>query len=695
MTSRRYTPIVLACLIALACPGALVAQVATPDPPASAAPATDTTTASSLLAQMDPAADPRQDFFRYATGGWQDRTDIPADERAYNIFAQVADSTRLQLIELLERLAEGDTLTVGSDEWKAVQLFAQAKDVDTRNAQGIAPIAGDLARVDAITNRDELYAFLRDATLNSYASGLFGVYVWPDFADSSVYATWYGSAALGLPGRDYYWEEAEGNAEIREAYHTMNAALLEYAGYDASRADDAAQRIYDFEKTLAEPMFRPEEWNDPANYYNPRPIAELAAANPEFDWPAYLDLLGIGDQETLVVTELKYLEAITTIIDAADLETVKDFLKLQILQSTAATLGEEIGATAFAFYGTALNGIEEQRPIEERALEAVNSSLGFALGKLYVDEYFTPEAKAQVETMVDHAITATHARIDALEWMDPETKAVAQEKLDTLRVKVAYPDVWRTYEDVTIEESYAQTMLSANLAEARRWFARAGEPVDREEWTSLPQEVNAYYNSSNNEIVLLAGILQPPFFDPDADLAYNYGATGQTIGHEITHAYDQSGSQFDAQGNLADWWTEEDLAEFDARSAAVAAQYSAIEVLPDVFINGDLTIAEDTADLGGLQIAYDALQLALAESGDPGLIDGLTPAQRFFIAYAFSSVEEARDEALRAQVQTDYHSPLQVRAVQPVLNMDAFYEAFGIEPGDPMYLAPEDRIVIW
>jgi putative endopeptidase len=531
--------------------------------------------------------------------------------------------------------------------------------------------------------------------LTSNIYGLYGVYVQPDYADSSVYAAWYSGPWLGMPNRDYYWDDDEGNEDIRQAYRAMNVALLEHAGYDTARAEQAAGRVYDLEKRLAQPILRPEDWNDPTNYYHPRPVTDLIAANPDFDWPAFLEILGIPDLETVAVTEERYLESVDDIVAATDLETLKDYLTLQVLWSTAGALSEELGDITFAFYDQTLGGTEEQRPIEERALGAVNDSLGFALGKLYVEEYFPPEAKAQIEDMTRHIVAATRVRIEGLDWMAPETKAAALTKLDTLRVKIGYPDTWRTYEGVTIEESLAQTLRSASLAETQRWLARVGKPVDRDEWLSLPQEVNAYYNPSNNEIVLFAGILQPPFYVYGADLAYNYGATGMTIGHEITHAYDEAGSQFDANGNLADWWTEADHAKFEALTAGVAEQYSTIEVLPGAFVDGNLTISENIADMGGLQIAYDALQLALAESGDPGLIDGLTPDQRFFIAYALSSVEEAREESLRTQLQTDYHAPLAVRAVQPSRNMDAFFEAFAIEPGDPMYLPPEERIVIW
>ncbi|MBA2597384.1 MAG: M13 family metallopeptidase [Chloroflexia bacterium] len=681
----------------LGAPGALAAQLQPPAAGRTDSPINQLEAAAhgSLLDVIDPKADPGRDFFRYATGGWQDRTEIPPDEAAYGVAQVVEDLTIEQLLELLDRLATSDQLPEGSDEWKAVQFFAQAMDLETRNAQGIAPIAGDLAAIDEIANLEEYYAFLRDAVLTTNVWGLFGIGGWADYADSSVYTAWYSGPFLGLPNRDYYWVDDESNEVIRESYRDTAAALLEYAGYDAVTARDAAARVYAFEKVLAEPILAPEDWNDPENYYHPRPVADLIAANPSFDWPGFLTELGIPDQETIVVQELEYLGAVEAIVQETDLETLKDYLKLQVLWFTAPTLTEEIGQTAFAFTDTTLWGVEEQPPLAERALDAVNGGLGFALGKLYVDEHFPPEAKMQVEALVDGLIDATGVRIDRLTWMSPETKALAKAKLDAMSIKIAYPDVWQTYDGVTIEDSFTQTTLSAGIVEYKRWLDRIGKPVDREEWVMLPQEVNAYYNPSNNEIVFPAGILQPPFFDYQADLAYNYGSIGGVIGHEITHAYDQSGSNFDAAGNLVNWWTDEDHARFEALTTEVADQYSTIEVLPRLFVDGELTIGENIADMGGLQIAYDALQMALETSGDTEPIEGLTPDQRFFIAFAYSWAEEARAEFLDTLIKSDVHAPAQIRAVQPARNMDAFMDAFAIEPGDPVYLAPEDRIVIW
>ena len=686
----RVSRLILALLCAIAwAPGVLAAQVATPvASPGAIVP-------GALRPAMDTSVSPGDDFYRYATGAWRDRTAIPPDEPAYSVGDEIRDLTIEQLLGLLDDLAASDSLPEGSDEWKAVQLFSQGLDYDTRNAQGIAPIANDLARIAAISNREELYAFLRDGVLTTNASGFYGVSAGVDLENSGIYTLWYGGPSLGLPNRDYYWKDDAANEPIREAYRETSAKLLGFVGYDEARAAAAAKRVYDFEKRLAEPLLSPEEYTNPQNYYHPRPIADLTAANPDFDWPAFLEILGVAGQKTVIVTQEAYLDAVDGILNATDLETIKDYLTLQVLWNTASGLTKEMDDTAFAFYGTALYGVEEQSPDEEQALGAVNRALGFALGKLYVDAYFPPEAKAQIEELAERIKAATRARIERLTWMSPETKAEALAKLDTMRVKVGYPDKWRTYENVTIGDSYVESLLSANIAEYKRDLARVGGPVDRDEWNMLPQTVNAYYSPTNNEIVFPAAILQAPYFDYQADPAYNYGGIGGTIGHEITHAFDQSGSRFDAQGNLVNWWTPEDTERFTALTDQIVAQYDQVEVLPGLFVNGELTIGENIADMGGMQIAYDALQAELAAEGDPGLIEGLTQDQRFFLSHAYRWAENARPAFLETLIKTDSHAPAEVRAVQPARNMDAFYDAFPIGPDDPMYLPPQERIVIW
>jgi predicted metalloendopeptidase len=690
MRAKLLILVALLCATVLAAPVTLAAQVASP----AASPVAKSVAHGSLLAVMDQSADPRRDFYRYATGGWQSTTAFPNGRSVYGVAEQVEDVTEGQLLQLLKRLADSRQLPVGSDEWKAVQLYAQFTDLPARNAAGIAPVAADLAAIDAIATPAAFQAFLRDAPLTTNVWGLFSIYGAPDYADSSVYAAWYTGPALGLPNRDYYWIDDEETVAIREVYRATAAELLGFAGYDAQRATDAAGRVYALEKRLAEPLLGPEAWNDPQSYYHPRPVADLIAANPEFDWPGLLAQLGIADQETIVVTEPDYLEAVSDIVAATDLETLKDYLTLQVLWFTAPALSEEIADTAFAFTGGALWGAA-QPPLDVRGVDAVNASLGFALGKLYVDAYFSPEAKAQVAAMVAHLVDATRHRLQHLSWMTPKTRQGALAKLDTLRVKVGYPDTWRTYGNVTIEESLPQTLLSADLADYRRQLDLIGQPVDRDAWPVAPQEVNAYYDAPNNEIIVPAAILQAPYFDVQADPAYNYGGIGAAIGHEITHAYDRSGAQFDAEGNLVDWWTAADTERFATLITAVADQYSAVEVLPGLSVDGDLTVSENIADMGGLQIAHDALRAELRGNGDPGLIEGLSQDQRFFIAYAYSWAEKARDAFLKTLVRTDTHAPARVRAAQPARNMDAFADAFSLHPGDPMYLPPQGRIVIW
>lgn len=688
-------------LIALSSLAPVLAQEATPvaSPVASpmASPAAEEGAAHHGIdvTYLDRSTDPGEDFYRFATGGWQDRTEIPADEGSYGSFDVVNDKVVDQTVGLLKGLSNSSAVPVGSDEWKAVQLFRQAEDLKTRNTQGIAPLQGDIDRIDAVTNSEELYAFLREAALTTNLWGLYGVIPQADLADSSQMVAWYFGPVLGLPNRDYYWVDDANNEAVRKAYKETSAKLLGYLGYDQARATAAAQAVYDFEKALAEPLLAPADYNDPTNFYHPTPVADLTKANPTFDWPAFLDFMGIKDQKTIVVTEVKYLNAVDGIVQKTDLKTVKDYLKLQALWSAAPSLSEEISDTAFAFTGTTLTGVTAQKSLDEQALNAVNASLGFALGKLYVEKYFPPEAKAQIEKLVDREVDATRRRIEALSWMSPETKKTAEGKLDKLRKKVGYPDKWQTYENVSIEKSYNQTLLSANIAEYKRVLAQVGKPVDRDEWGILPQTVNAYYNPSNNEIVFPAAILQPPFFDYRADLASNFGGIGAVIGHEITHGFDQSGSQYDADGNLVDWWTPEDKAHFQDLTAKVVAQYDAIEVLPGLNVDGNLTIGENIADMGGTQIAYDALQAALKEVGDPGSIDGFTQDQRFFLAWAGVWADKSRDEYTTTLVKSDEHAPAKVRGAQPQRNMQAFFDAFGIKPGDPVYLAPEERVVIW
>ncbi|MCC6792230.1 MAG: M13 family metallopeptidase [Thermomicrobiales bacterium] len=643
---------------------------------------------------MDLSVDPGADFYEFANGGWFDKVEIPGDKGSYGVFDELTDLTTDQLLGLLDELSVSDQVAPDSDEGKAVELFAQGVDIETRNAQGIEPIQPMLDEIEGIASLEEFNTFQQKAGFY-WLTGLFYTFVIPDFIDSSVNGAYLSGPYYGLPNRDYYFEDDAGTQEVRDAYVATCAEFLMLTGYSEAAATAAATAVYELEKALLEPTLTREEQQDFSLFYNPRTLEELEAAYPNMDWVAYLDTLGITGTDTLVVTELRYLEALAGILETADLEALKDYVKLEVFWSFAEYLSADVESIAFDFQGGVLAGVTEQQPLEERVLEDVNSLVGDAVGQLYVAEYFPPEAKQQITELVDFLIEAYRVRLENNTWMTPEAKAVALEKLDKLGVKVGYPDKWRSYQEVVVEETYAMTALNALNVEYRRNLAQAGEPVDPNEWGALPQEVNAFYDVFNNDITFPAAILQAPFFDYEADPAVNFGGIGFVIGHEITHGFDLQGSQFDPDGNLANWWSEADAAAFQALNDRAAAQYTAIEVLPQIFVDGQITVTENVADMGGVQVAYNGLLAYLEANGDPGEIDGFTQQQRFFISAATVWREETRDESLETQVKVDVHAPAEVRATQPIRNMDEFYEVFEIEEGDPMYLAPEDRIVIW
>ncbi len=654
-------------------------------------------------ANLDQTVDPTVDFYRYANGGWLDRTTIPPDEGAYGTFTELEDRTRQQLLDLLGGLAGSDALEPGTDAEKALRLFEQGTDLAARDAAGIAPIQPTLDEIAALDDLEAFHEFLKTSQFSGIW-GLFGLYAYPDWEDSSMMAADLGGPYFGLPNRDYYLEDDEGNAEIRAAYVDTSAKLLEFLGLDEARAETTAQAVYDFERQLVEPTLTREEWQDASLIYNPTTIAELSAQYPMMDWPGYLDALGVENVEIVLVDEARYMKALDEIVRQTPLPVLKDYLTLELLWSYSDLLTEDIADTAFAFQGRVLSGVAEQRPVEERVVESVNGVMGEAVSQLYVAEYFPPEAKAQITELVEELRAAFRERLETNTWMTPATRERALEKLDRLGLKVSYPDQWRSYEQVEIGSSYAESSRNAFNVETRRTLDQIGKPVDRNEWFIPPQTVNAFYNVENNEIVFPAAFLQPPYFDYQADAASNFGAIGAVIGHEITHGFDLQGAQFDADGNLNDWWTPEDYERFQELNDEVVAQYAAIEMQPGLFIDGQITVPENVADMGGVQVAYDALLRHLAaENQSPstpaaaasGADLDLTPEQRFFVAWATAWREQTRDEYLTTLIKTDPHSPAAIRGTLPIRNMDAFFTAFDITPADPMYLPPEERIVIW
>ncbi len=644
------------------------------------------------VANMDVGVSPREDFYRFANGGWLEETEIPDDKSSYGTFTELYDVTLEQLLTILDEVVAGDReLAPDSDEAKAVRMWQQGIDTETRNALGLTPIEPVLAEIDAIADLPAYHEFQLEAMFRGL-SGSLPIGVGPDLRDSGTNAVYLGGPWLGLPNRDYYLEE--GNEAVQESYIATNAVLLQRLGADADVARAGAEAVYDLEKTFAETTLTREEEQNPELSYNPLTIAELAARYPEMNWETYLDALEISGTERIIATQIDYLDQLESILEKTPIETLRDYLRLQLLWNYFNNLDLELEETAFTFLQS-LGGQPIMPPIEERALNQTSGLMGDALGKLYVAEHFPPEAKAEMEILVARIVAAFGERLERNEWMTPETREKALAKLATLRVKVGYPDEWETYEDVEIGESYAESVTSAANVALRESLAEAGLPVDREEWGMNAQTANAYYSPLNNEIVFPAAILQSPFFDYRADPASNYGAIGFIIGHEITHGFDLQGSRFDQNGNLAEWWTASDRERFEALNQDLMAQYDAIEVLPDLFVNGQITVTENVADLGGVETAYDALQTVLADQSDGESIEEFTPEQRFFIAAATVWRGEIREEALITRVRSGVHAPPEVRATQPLRNVDEFYDAFAIVAGDPMYLAPAERVRIW
>ncbi len=650
------------------------------------------------LAYMDTTVSPQDDFFRYVNGKWVDSTEIPGDQTTWGSFMELRERTDNDALALLEGASESDSLEASSDRAKAVFLYNTIMDTTGRDEQGVKPVKPYLDKVDEIQNKEDLQAFLTE--MEQYGgAGFFSFGVRADAKNSTMNAAYLYPGGLGLPDRDYYVKDDSDSKDIREKYKAHVAKMLQYIDYSEEEAEDAAETILEFETGLAEPQLDKVERRDARKTYNPMTVAELQNSVPAFNWETYFNEIGAEDLDTIIVSQPKYMESLQQTFAQNNVEDWKTFLKWSIFNDAASQLSTEIETANWEFYSKTLQGAQEQRPRNERALQTINRSLGEALGKLYVEEHFPAEAKEKAEEMIANIVTAFESRIENLEWMSEDTKEKAKQKLSTTTIKVGYPDEWKDYSDLEIadagEGSYFQNMMNASKWRTAEDIEKLGEPVDKSEWFMAPQIVNAYYNPSYNEIVFPAAILQPPFYDYKADAAVNYGGIGAVIGHEISHGFDDSGSRFDSEGNLNNWWTDEDLEQFEELGNDLADQYSNIEVLDSVYINGKFTLGENIGDLGGVNAAYDGLQIHLEENGNPGEIDGFTPEQRFFMSWATVWRTKMRDEALKNKIKTDPHSPGMYRAYVPLQNIDAFYQAFEIEEGDEMYVAPEDRVVIW
>ena len=649
-----------------------------------------------ILANMDTTVSPKDDFYNYVNGTWMKTTEIPDDRTRWGGFGVLRKSTDADVLAIIDEAKEGDSYGPETDQAKAIFLFDSEMDTEARNAAGVSPLQPSLDAIAAIENLEQLQTVL--ATDPAATSPFIGFTAFPDLNNSKMNAAYIWQGGLGLPERDYYLDQDEKSKEIRQKYVEHITRMLQFLGDDEAAAKDAANKILAMETELAEPRLDKVQSRDARNFNNPMTLTEAQELIPSFNMEKMINDLEItASMDSLIVAEPKYVKSLNDFLTNTPLEDVKTLLRWDTFNSSAGLLSEEIERADWEFYSQYLNGAKEQRPADERALSTVNGNIGEALGQLYVDAKFPPEAKEKAEKMIANVITAFQNRIDNLKWMSDSTRVKAIEKLDKFTVKIGYPDKWEDYSEleVSANNGYFDNMMAVNKWQLKDNLSEIGEPVDKTKWGMSPQTVNAYFNPLNNEIVFPAAILQPPFYDYLADEAVNYGGIGAVIGHEISHAFDDSGSRFDGDGNLVNWWTEQDLEEFTKRGDKLADQYSSIEVMDSVFINGKFTLGENIGDLGGVLGAYDGLQLFFADNGRPENIDGFTPEQRFFMSWATIWRTLIREDALRTQIKTDPHSPGVNRAIQPLKNVDAFYEAFDIQKGDPMWLPKEERARIW
>ncbi|WP_353087972.1 M13 family metallopeptidase [Flavobacterium sp.] len=648
---------------------------------------------------MDKSVKPGDDFFRYVNGTWFDKTEIPADRTRWGSFDELRQNTDKDALTILKQAANDKKLDPKSDQAKAVNVYKTYMDTLARNKRGIQPLKATLAQIDAVKNVNDLNKLMIDR-LPFGGVGFYSMFVGADAKNSNKNVLSIGPGSLGLPDRDYYVSEDADSKEKRQKYVAHVARMLQYLGLSEAKAQADAARILALETAMAQPRFDRVERRDRRKSYNPMDILQLQNLTPSVNWRNYIMGAGIKRIDTVIVSQPKYMAALETLFQANEVNAWKAYLRWTLLNRYADQLTTDIERANWEFYSQTLQGAKKQRPREERALQVVNSTVGEALGKLYVAQKFPAEAKEKAAKMIKYVFRAFENRINNLPWMAPETRVGAIQKLRKSTVKIGYPDQWKDYSKLEIKALADGGSYFENMENVSRWNFQnniddLSKPVDKTRWGMTPQTVNAYYNPSYNEIVFPAAILQPPFYDYKADAAVNFGGIGAVIGHEISHGFDDSGARYNADGNLINWWKDEDLKQFTALGTALADQYSALQPLPGTFVDGKFTLGENIGDLGGVNAAYDGLQLYLKDHGNPGLIDGFTPEQRFFISWATIWRSKMRDEAIKNQVKTDPHSPGMYRAYVPLLNVDAFYQAFNIKENDKLYLAPEKRVKIW
>jgi len=693
----------VACLLTLtACAGAPPAATSPSATPAPVAVAAPQLASGVILANFDRSVRPQDDLYRYVNGTWLEKTQIPPDKSNYGTFGMLADAVEKNLKTIVEQAAAAPGAP-GSDSQMIGDLYAGYMDQATAERTGPAALQAELARIDAIRDRgalvdyfgrtQRLFVVAPPGIENFGAAAPLVASVYADAKHPDMNVLHVDQFGLGMPDRDYFLKEEGRFAEVRAKYEEYVRDLLTLDGRPNAAA--SAKQVLALEKRLARAQWTNVELRDSEKTYNPMDLAAAAKLAPGFDWKRWLAAAGIPAQPTLIVGEPSYFKEMAAAVREVPLETWKDYLRAHVTDDYAPLMGGKVAETAFGFRETTLTGVQQMRPRWKRGIQQVEFAMGQMLGRLYVGQYFPAESKARMQMLVSNLLTTYGESIDELAWMGPETRRAAHEKLAKFTVKIGYPDKWQpTPEAVVRRDDLIGSVMRTREAGRRIEFAKLGMPVDRTEWGMTPQTVNAYYNQFANEIVFPAAILQPPFFDAQADDAVNYGGIGAVIGHEVSHGFDDQGRKFDGDGAMRDWWTAGDAEKFQQRADHLAGQYSAFSPIPGVNVNGELTLGENIADLSGLPVSYKAYRRSLA-GGEPPVLDGFTGDQRFFIGWAQVWARKYREDELRKRLLTDPHSPSEYRVNGIVRNMPQFDRSFEVKPGDKLYLPPDEMVRIW
>lgn len=655
------------------------------------------------LSDLDTSVRPQNDFFQYASGGWLKRNKIPADQARWGSFDALREDNLYKLKVIVEETLKNKNAKTGSDVQLVRDFYLSAMDETEREEAGISPIREELEAIEKLKDTKDLVKHIAHMHRRGFRP-LWGVYVGQDEKKSDVNILYFHQSGLSLPDRDYYLKDDTESKRVRNEYMKHIRKIFELTGKEKGWQKKDAEKsvgenvdiVMKIEMELAHASMTRVDLRDVAKQYNKRTLSQLAKEASNVDWGLYLTLVGAGSPKDFIVSQPKFLKKASEMIEGTSLSEWKVYLRFQVLNSAAGVLNKKFVQENFRFYATVLAGVKKMKPLWKRAVSAVDSNIGEALGKLYVEKHFDHNAKKKIDELVDNLFAAYRERIESLDWMSTGTKKKAILKLKSMRRKLGYPEKWKGYKGLTIAHGHILDNLQrADEFEWKRMMRRLGKKPDRKEWFTSPPTVNAYYWPNMNEIIFPAGIMQPPFFDPTADDCVNYGAIGSIIGHEITHGFDDEGSKFDSKGNFKEWWSKSDRKHFEKKSKVIEKQFDKYEPTKGMRVNGKLTLGENIADLGGLVIAYQAFQKHLSKTKKRDTLDGFTPEQRFFLGAAVMERDNIRQKLLKKQIITDPHSPSRYRINGPLSNMPEFYEAFGVKRGDTLWREERERAKVW